>query len=104
MAHTKGQFVGGKTEEKDADELRLAVADALCRGPERLNTFKEVMHTIDAIEGGLQRCPSSESLSSLHHPYCTKRLTVIPLRHCTVSPVRGHVGLANRQTMSTSPL
>ena len=55
LAHAKGQFVGGKTEEKDADELRLAVADALCRGPERLKTFKEVLPSIESIEGGLRR-------------------------------------------------
>jgi len=55
LAHAKGQFVGGKTEEKDADELRMAVSDALCRGPERLKTFKEVLPSIEAIEGGLRR-------------------------------------------------
>lgn len=55
MAHAKGQFVGGQAEEQDADELRKAVSDALCRGPERLKTFKEVLPSIEAIEGGLRR-------------------------------------------------
>lgn len=55
LAHAKGQFVGGQAEEQDADELRKAVSDALCRGPERLKTFKEVLPSIEAIEGGLRR-------------------------------------------------
>ncbi|CAL8462045.1 g1576 [Coccomyxa elongata] len=55
LAHAKGQFLGGGAEEADADELRRAVADALCRGPERLNSFKEVLPSIEAFEGGLRR-------------------------------------------------
>ena len=56
LAHGKGQFLGGGAEEADADELRGAVADALCRGPERLKTFKEVVPSIEAVEGGMGRC------------------------------------------------
>lgn len=56
LAHAKGEFLGGRTEEADADELRRAVADALCRGPERLRSFKEVLPSIEAFEGGLRRC------------------------------------------------
>lgn len=55
LAHGKGQFLGGGAEEADADELRRAVADALCRGPERLSSFKEVLPSIEAFEGGLRR-------------------------------------------------
>jgi hypothetical protein len=55
LAHAKGQFVGGQIEEQDADELRMAVSDALCRGPERLKAFKEVLPSIEAFEGGLTR-------------------------------------------------
>ncbi|EIE25014.1 cysteine proteinase [Coccomyxa subellipsoidea C-169] len=55
LARAKGEFVGGRTEEADADELRRAVADALCRGPERLRSFKEVLPSIEAFEGGLRR-------------------------------------------------
>lgn len=88
MAHTKGQFVGGKIEEKDADELRLAVADALCRGPERLKTFKEVLPSIETIEGGLRRCPSSKNSSSLYCLRCIKHLAAIPLQHCIATAVR----------------
>ncbi len=54
LAHAKGEFVGGRTEETDADELRRAVADALCRGPERPRSFKEVLSSIEAFEGGLR--------------------------------------------------
>ena len=56
LAHAKGEFLGGRTEEADADELRRAVVDALCRGPERLRSFKEVLPSIEAFEGGLRRC------------------------------------------------
>ena len=55
LAHGKGEYLGGKPEEADADELRRAVADALCRGPERLKQFKEVVPSIEAVEGGLGR-------------------------------------------------
>lgn len=58
LAHTKGEFLGAGAEEADADELRLAVADVLCRGPERLKKFKEVLPSIEAFEGGLRRLES----------------------------------------------
>lgn len=55
LAHAKGQFVGGEAEEKDADELRMAVSDALCRSPQRLKSFSEVLPSIESIEGGLRK-------------------------------------------------
>ena len=55
LAHAKGQFVGGEAEERDADELRMAVSDALCRSPQRLKSFSEVLPSIESIEGGLRK-------------------------------------------------
>lgn len=55
LAHGKGEYLGKAAEQQDADELRQAVSDALCRGPERLKQFKEVLPSIDAFEGGLNR-------------------------------------------------
>lgn len=65
LAHGKGQFLGGPAEEADADELRGAVADALCRGPERLRTFREVVPSIEAVEGGMGRCGASPHVAPL---------------------------------------
>ena len=47
--------MGGENETAAADELRLAVYDALCRTPERRQLFNEVLYTVDT-EGGLERC------------------------------------------------
>ena len=55
LAHAKGQFVGGEAEEQDADELRLAVSDALCRSPQRRKSFSEVLPSIESLEGGLRK-------------------------------------------------
>ena len=62
LAHGKGQFLGGPAEEADADELRRAVADALCRGPERLKQFREVVPSIEAVEGGLGRRAAGQAV------------------------------------------
>lgn len=51
------------TEEADADELRMAVSDALCRSQERLKQFGEVVPSIEAVEGGLPKCAPSVLLS-----------------------------------------
>ena len=59
LAAGQGTFLSADTEEADADELRMAVSDALCRSQERLKQFGEVVPSIEAVEGGLPKCAPS---------------------------------------------
>ena len=52
LAHNQGGHVAGVREKEAADELRLAVYDALCRSQTRSKEFEEVNYSIDHIEGG----------------------------------------------------
>jgi len=56
LAAAQNQFLKGASEEADADELRAAVSDALCRSQQRLAQFKEVVPSIEAVEGGMTKC------------------------------------------------
>jgi hypothetical protein len=59
MSFNAGYYiVGSEEEEADADALRMAVADALCRSAERRGQFKEAMfelETEDTLGGYCQR-------------------------------------------------
>lgn len=52
LAHNQGGHVAGVRETEAADELRLAVHDALCRSEQRRKQFEEVEYSIDHLEGG----------------------------------------------------
>eukprot|EP00884_Botryococcus_braunii_P009918 jgi/Botrbrau1/18928/Bobra.177_2s0080.1 len=55
MAANQGLYLNAKEEVEDADELRLAVSDALCRTPKRRGLFQEAVDSIEHAEGGLQK-------------------------------------------------
>jgi hypothetical protein len=55
MAANQGLYLNEKDEVTDADELRLAVSDALCRRPERRRQFQEVVDSIEHTEGGIRK-------------------------------------------------
>lgn len=44
--------ISGEREDAAADELRLAVHDALCRSDERAKSFEEVDYSIENFDGG----------------------------------------------------
>lgn len=52
LVHNRGGHISGKREEEAADELRLAVHDALCRDQARAQTFEEVNYSVENLEGG----------------------------------------------------
>ena len=58
-----------------ADALRLAVVDVLCRGPEKLRKYKEVLPGVNA-DGGILRYPIRRQRTSLW--------TVLWSESCTV--------------------
>jgi len=55
LSRNKGIFMSGDTETKEADDLRLAVRDALCRGEKRKKEFKEAIFSLEATEGPIGR-------------------------------------------------
>lgn len=55
MAANQGLFLNAKEEVEDADELRLAVSDALCRSSQRRRLFQEAVDSIEHAEGGLKK-------------------------------------------------
>jgi hypothetical protein len=61
LAAAQNQFLKGASEEADADELRAAVSDALCRSQQRLAQFKEVVPSIEAVEGGMTKCAGARA-------------------------------------------
>ena len=52
MTYNKGSYVSGDTEEEAADELRMAVHDALCRDQDRAKIFQEVDYSVEKFDGG----------------------------------------------------
>lgn len=55
LSRNKGVFISGETETKEADELRLAVRDALCRSEKRKKQFKDAIFSLEATEGPIGR-------------------------------------------------
>jgi hypothetical protein len=53
MALNQGEYLSFADETKEADGLRLAVRDALCRTDERRAVFGEAVDSIKHVEGGL---------------------------------------------------
>ncbi|PSC69777.1 OTU domain-containing protein [Micractinium conductrix] len=48
LARNQGRFLGGGAEEQEADQLRLAVAEALCRTAARRNEFAQAVYAVEA--------------------------------------------------------
>lgn len=48
LARNQGRFLGGAAEEQEADQLRLAVAEAICRSHKRRSEFGDAMIAIEA--------------------------------------------------------
>ena len=55
MARNKGVVLSPDDETRDADTLRLAVRDALCRSDERRRAFREAVTSVEVAEGGLPK-------------------------------------------------
>lgn len=51
LARNQGRFLGGTAEQEEADQLRLAVAEALCRTPERRNQFPDAVLAVQVHYG-----------------------------------------------------
>lgn len=52
VSRNKGVYVSPRDEEREADELRQAVYDAICRDPKRAKEFKEATQDIEASGEG----------------------------------------------------
>ncbi|KAL4427904.1 hypothetical protein ABPG75_001993 [Micractinium tetrahymenae] len=48
LARNQGRFLGQTAEEQEADQLRLAVAEALCRTAARRNEFASAVYAVEA--------------------------------------------------------
>ncbi|EFN58326.1 hypothetical protein CHLNCDRAFT_142358 [Chlorella variabilis] len=48
LARNQGRFLGQAAEEQEADQLRLAVAEALCRTAARRNEFAPAVYAVEA--------------------------------------------------------
>lgn len=48
LARLQGRILRADMEEQEADQLRLAVAEALCRGPPRRNQFGDAVIALEA--------------------------------------------------------
>lgn len=87
LAAGQGTYLSADTEEADADELRAAVSDALCRNQARLKHFQEVVPSIEALEGGMRKCApcgwSGAQLTLLRAPTV---LTLLPVFFCCERP------------------
>lgn len=55
MARNKGVVLTPEDETRDADTLRLAVRDALCRSDERRRVFSEAVTSVEVAEGGIPK-------------------------------------------------
>ena len=55
MARNKGVVLSPEDETRDADTLRLAVRDALCRSDERRAAFQEAVTSVEVAEGGIPK-------------------------------------------------
>eukprot|EP00850_Spirogloea_muscicola_P012186 SM000078S22045 [mRNA] locus=s78:62111:63511:- [translate_table: standard] len=56
MASNRGIQLGSKEEEEEADQLRLAVADALCRSSTRRTQYEEALISISVDESISRYC------------------------------------------------
>ena len=52
LIHNRGGHLTGQKETEAADEMRLAVFDALCRDEQRAKEFEEVNYSVENLEGG----------------------------------------------------
>lgn len=48
LARNQGKYLGPEAEQQEADKLRLAVAEALCRTPKRRNQFGKAVIALEA--------------------------------------------------------
>ena len=48
LARNQARFLGPAAEEQEADQLRLAVAEALCRTPKRRSEFGDAVIALEA--------------------------------------------------------
>jgi hypothetical protein len=48
LARNQGRLLGAAAEEQEADQLRLAVAEALCRTPKRRSEFGDAVIALEA--------------------------------------------------------
>lgn len=55
MALNQGEYLAPVDETREADNLRLAVRDALCRSDERRALFHEAVTSVQVAEGGLPK-------------------------------------------------
>ena len=55
MALNQNEYLAPSDETREADNLRLAVRDALCRSDERRALFQEAVTSIEVAEGGLPK-------------------------------------------------
>lgn len=55
MALNQNEYLAPVDETREADNLRLAVRDALCRSDERRALFQEAVTSIQVAEGGLPK-------------------------------------------------
>jgi hypothetical protein len=56
LARNQGRFMGPAAEEQEADQLRLAVAEAICRSNQRRNQFGDAMIAIEAEDSLPRYC------------------------------------------------
>jgi len=47
LARNQGRVLGPAAEEQEADQLRLAVAEALCRTPKRRSQFGDAVIALE---------------------------------------------------------
>ena len=60
LTHKQGVHISGEREDAAADELRLAVYDALCRSDDRAKSFDEVDYSIENFDGGKNKSVPSQ--------------------------------------------
>ena len=56
LARNKGRILGPAAEEQEADQLRLAVAEALCRTPQRRRDFPEAVISLQVDDNIQNYC------------------------------------------------
>lgn len=63
LARNQGRFLGSDAEEREADNLRLAVAEALCRTPKRRRQFGQAVIALEAEDTLKNYCRRIQSPS-----------------------------------------
>ena len=56
LARNQGRILGPSAEEQEADQLRLAVAEALCRTPKRRSEFNDAVISLQAEDNIQNYC------------------------------------------------